>query len=143
MKETVGQRLRRLRKDKKLTQAELAKKAGVGQSAIGNIEAGTRGYGISVVAIAKALDTSPDYLQMERYPRADDGPGTDPQQTSERNGTATLSEALTALEMALGHVDEPAIAMIQIQIGELLRGKQAVEHTEGVIRALLVQKKRA
>ena len=64
MNETIGQRLKRLRKDKGLTQVQLAKKSGVGQSAIGNIEAGMRGYGISVLAIAKVLETTPDYLQL-------------------------------------------------------------------------------
>ncbi len=48
MEETVGQRLRRLRKE-----------AGLTQSAIGNIEAGTRGYGASVVVIAKAVHQPP------------------------------------------------------------------------------------
>lgn len=71
MEETLGERLRRLRKEKNLTQVELAKKSGVGQSAIGNIEAGTRGYGVSVLAIAKALETSPEYLQMDKgHPHA-------------------------------------------------------------------------
>ena len=65
MRETLGQRLKRLRKAKGLTQVQLASIASVGQSAIGNIEAGTRGYGASVVPIAKALDTTPEYLQME------------------------------------------------------------------------------
>lgn len=66
MDETIGERLRKLRKAKNWTQVELAKASGVGQSAIGNIEAGTRGYGVSIVAIAKALDTNPEYLKMEK-----------------------------------------------------------------------------
>ena len=40
MEETLGQRLARLRKGKQLTQGQLAEIAGIGQSAIGNIESG-------------------------------------------------------------------------------------------------------
>lgn len=62
--ETTGSRLRRLRKAKGLTQAQLASKVGLGQSAIGNIEAGTRGYGASVATIADALGVSAGYLLL-------------------------------------------------------------------------------
>lgn len=64
MEETIGERLKRLRIAAKLTQAKLAKDANIGQSAIGNIEAGTRGYGASVVAIAKVLGVTPEHLQL-------------------------------------------------------------------------------
>lgn len=64
--ETIGERLKRLREAKRLSQSALAKAAGFkSQGAIGNIEAGTRGYGDSVVDIARALGTNPDYLRMD------------------------------------------------------------------------------
>lgn len=63
--ETMAQRLKRLREAKKLSQTGLAALSGVGQSAIGNIEADIRGYGSSVVAIARALGTTPEYLQLK------------------------------------------------------------------------------
>jgi len=62
--ETIGERLKRLRKEAGLTQAQLAAKVGLAQSAIGNIEAGTRGYGASILLIAEALKTEPGFLQM-------------------------------------------------------------------------------
>lgn len=68
MDETQGKRLLRMRKAKGLTQKELGKLAGIGQTAIANIESDSRGYGLSVVAIAKALETTPEYLQMEKKP---------------------------------------------------------------------------
>lgn len=65
--ETTGERLKRLREAKGLSQSELAKRAGLkSQGAIGNIERGTRGYGGSIVAIARELDTTPAYLTLER-----------------------------------------------------------------------------
>lgn len=64
--ETQAQRLTRLRKAKGLTQAQLAALAGFrGQGAIGNIERGTRGYGASIVDVARVLGTNPNYLRME------------------------------------------------------------------------------
>lgn len=65
MDETQGARLQRLRKSKRLSQAKLASLVGVGQSAIGNVEANIRGYGKNVVAVASVLEVSPDYLLME------------------------------------------------------------------------------
>ena len=63
--ETVGQRLKRLRDAKGWSQAKLAKEAGLkSQGTVGNIEAGTRGYGESIVDIARALGTTPDYLRL-------------------------------------------------------------------------------
>lgn len=63
--ETQGERLARLRKERGLSQAALARQVGLsGQGAIGNIERDTRGYGASVVLIAKVLGTTPEYLQM-------------------------------------------------------------------------------
>lgn len=61
--ETIGQRLKRLRTEKKLTQAQLASAAGLSsQSSIGNIENDTRGYGASIIKIAAILEVTPDYL---------------------------------------------------------------------------------
>ena len=64
MIDTEGLRLARLRKTAKLTQAGLAKKAGCSIGTIGNIESGIRGYGESVVSIARALEVTPEYLQL-------------------------------------------------------------------------------
>lgn len=65
MNETLGTRLKRLRQAAKLTQTALARKVGLAQGQIGNIETDARGYGLSVVAIAQALGTSPEYLTLE------------------------------------------------------------------------------
>lgn len=64
-KETLGARLRATRKAKQLTQAQLAQRAGLTQGTIGNIESGIRGYGESLLDIAKALEVDPAYLRGE------------------------------------------------------------------------------
>ena len=63
MNEANGQRLRRLREAKNLTQTELGNMVGLKQSTVGMIERGKRGYGISVVKIASALNVTPEELQ--------------------------------------------------------------------------------
>ncbi len=64
--ETPGQRLKRLRKAKELTQAQLATQAGLNsQSAITMVESGKRGLGRSVIAVAKILGVPPEYLLCE------------------------------------------------------------------------------
>ena len=57
-------KLRRLRKEKRLTQAQLAEKAGMSNGAISNYESGKRkniSY-VVVFSIARALDVSPSDL---------------------------------------------------------------------------------
>lgn len=63
--ETIGQRLKKIRTARGLSQAKLADRAGVSQGTIGNIESEQRGYGESIVDIAAALQTTPRYLRLE------------------------------------------------------------------------------
>jgi transcriptional regulator with XRE-family HTH domain len=63
--DTLGKRLKKAREYAKLTQAALAEKAGVAQSAVSRIEreeADTSGY---VVLFAKICGVSPDWLALE------------------------------------------------------------------------------
>lgn len=59
---TLATRLAWAREQKKLSQAELAKKSGVSQSTIGNLEAGIRLTARSITAIATALGVNPVWL---------------------------------------------------------------------------------
>lgn len=63
--ETIGERLKRLRKERGLTQAALASAARISQGTVGNIESGLRGYGESIVDLAAALNVTPEYLRLE------------------------------------------------------------------------------
>ena len=61
--ETIGQRLARLRKKKKMTQQELAEKIGVQRYLIANYEQGrTRIYDEMLIRLALELDCTVDYL---------------------------------------------------------------------------------
>lgn len=105
--ETIGERLARLRATKALSQGALAKAAGLkSQGTIGNIEAGTRGYGESIVDIARALGVSPEYLRCETD---DDGltpsPAPAPRETpgDDPSGPPDLVIAQYSAGGAMGH----------------------------------------
>lgn len=61
--ETLAQRLIAAREAKEWSQPELAKKAGVSQSTIGNLEAGLRKRPRELLAIAHALGVEPRWLE--------------------------------------------------------------------------------
>jgi len=59
----LGQRVAKLRRDRGLTQEQLAEKMGVSRNHIADIELGTRNTGIwSFLLIARALDLAPPEL---------------------------------------------------------------------------------
>lgn len=60
--DTLSKRLREERERAKLTQQELAKKAGCGQSLIGNLESGAQKSSAKIPLIAAALGVSALYL---------------------------------------------------------------------------------
>ncbi|WP_251547209.1 helix-turn-helix domain-containing protein [Pumilibacter intestinalis] len=61
--ETFIERLKELRIEKKLSQAQLAKETGLTQSAIATWEVGKRVPGaLAIIALAKYFNVSSDYL---------------------------------------------------------------------------------
>ena len=60
--ETFGDRVRKKRIELGLSQAELAKKVGTGQSTIGQIENGRNKTFRDILNLARVLNTTPDYL---------------------------------------------------------------------------------
>ncbi|GAB3797322.1 hypothetical protein GCM10028868_18390 [Virgibacillus kimchii] len=66
-KEKVGFRMREIRKEKKLTQVDFAKKAGISTNYYASIEQGRNSPSVEVLErIAKALDVSVLYLLNDR-----------------------------------------------------------------------------
>lgn len=59
---TFGERLAKLREGKNLSQAKLAKLAGVPQSTIAQIETGRNKSTKKIIELAEVLDTTPNYL---------------------------------------------------------------------------------
>jgi phage repressor protein C with HTH and peptisase S24 domain len=65
---SIGNRVRQARKDAKMTQGELASKAGIKQSTISDLELGKSQGSTSVASIATALGVSPLWLETGRGP---------------------------------------------------------------------------
>ena len=60
----IGIRVKNLRKKRNLTQAELAELSGIAQQSLQKIESGKIKKPKSIEIMAKALDTTPEYLQF-------------------------------------------------------------------------------
>jgi len=72
LRASFGQRIKRLRKDAKLTQEQLAERAGVSTSTITRIEQGERGVSTKTEkALAQALGTSFERLRTTGRTAAD------------------------------------------------------------------------
>jgi len=89
---TLKERLIFARELRKLTQAELAKKSKCGQSAIGNVESGTRNTLRNLVLVARALRVSADWLFDGKGP----APAADEDQLNWANQANSPRLVLTA-----------------------------------------------
>lgn len=59
----LGNRIEKLRRQRRLTQEQLAEQAGISAAFMGHIERGTRVASLAtLVAICNALEASPEYL---------------------------------------------------------------------------------
>lgn len=68
----LGERIRKARKQKKLTQEQLAEACDLSTAHIGHIERGTRALSIeSLITISEVLDVSTDYLLLDISNSAD------------------------------------------------------------------------
>ncbi|HWZ47324.1 MAG TPA: S24 family peptidase [Herbaspirillum sp.] len=77
--ETLAKRLRWARNQKRLSQEELGKLAGVSQSTIGNLEAGTRASARKIASIAAALGVDALWLaEGKQRPAVRPGPSIEP-----------------------------------------------------------------
>lgn len=62
---SIGQRIRKARKERQLTQEELAEKVGVGNQHISDIERGLTGMSIgTLIDICTALDADTNYILL-------------------------------------------------------------------------------
>lgn len=61
--ETVGERLARSRIDAGLTQAELARQAGIGRATVERLEAGRSAQMSSLIRVLRVLDLLDDFLR--------------------------------------------------------------------------------
>lgn len=100
--DTIGSRLREARKARGLSQEELAKRAGVGQSAVGNIESGRSNGAETLHKFAAVLGYRLRWLEVGDGPREGAGPAKSP----------PLAAVLT--ELARSIAARPRIDRIQL-----------------------------
>lgn len=99
----IADRLKEAREELGLTQPQLAAKAGVSPGAIGNIEAGIRKRPRELLAIAKAADVRPEWLQNGTPPKR-------PQKTPSATSTNGFENVMPA---DIGATRVPVITYIQ------------------------------
>jgi transcriptional regulator with XRE-family HTH domain len=71
--QTIGDRIRAVRRERKLTQGELGKKSGCSTSTISDLENGHMAETTYIVSIAQSLNVSPSWLESgkgDRLPSA-------------------------------------------------------------------------
>lgn len=61
---SIGERIKKRRKELGLTQAELSEIIGIAQQSLQSIESGKIGKPRKIIALAEALETTPEYLQF-------------------------------------------------------------------------------
>lgn len=74
MKSTLGERVRKARLERKLSQKKLAKLSGLEQPTISNIETGRNASSSQVVALARTLNKSAQWLADEIGPESPNSP---------------------------------------------------------------------
>lgn len=124
--ETQGERLKRLREEKKLSQTKLASAADVSQGTIGNLEAGTRSYGKSIVGIAQALGVSADYLQCLTEVRSQTAPASQVVQIKPRQAGALAIVELGALMEAMTPLHRKMAALVLEELSKAPEKAQAL-----------------
>jgi len=103
---TLAVRLQWARTKKNLSQEALAKKAGVSQSTIGNLESGLRQTARRITAIADILEVNPMWLS--------DGKGSPdpthaPNRTESSDAKKQLSEEAMAVATAFDRLDDKVL----------------------------------
>lgn len=99
---TLKERLIFARELRKLTQADLAKKAKCAQSAIGNVESGTRHTLRNLVLVARALRVSADWLFDGKGPE----PDVDERNANWANAVISPRRVITANESGISTIDD-------------------------------------
>ena len=133
---TIAIRLAQARTALGKTQGQLAHDAGVSQGTIGNIEAGARKAPRELLAIAKALGVSPEWLKT----------GKGPQAATVAPQTALPAQDQPALDLtaALGLVLDALAAMptarwdsVQVQLAKVVRTPEMRDETLSELLFLL------
>lgn len=126
--ETLGNRVAAVRKERKLSQAELARLAGVAPGTIGNLESGTRKAPRELLALADALGISPQWLKTGKGPIE-----TDAAAPSDHQKRAvpkySLLDAARQIALAMLNADRITRELVARIIPDLILKPEACEVT--------------
>lgn len=104
--EALGSRIRKLRKEKRLTQESLAERCEISTAFIGHIERGTRKLSIETLSrIAQELNASTDYLLFGSQ-APDSGLLLHISSILEKKEQSKAHSLLTAVKILSEHLDE-------------------------------------
>jgi len=131
---TISDRIAQARLDANLTQAQLARLAGVQQSTIGNIEAGLRKRPRELLAIAAALKVDPGWLQSGKPTSL---PATAPQPVAASPEPPTLEDALHLVLSMLGTLPQARYVSVRAQLDQWIAEPDRRGEIEGELLALM------
>ena len=118
----LAYRLKLIRGERGLTQEQLAERAGISQSAIGNIESGHRKRPRDLVAIATALGVTPEWLETGHSGLVA------PEQTFEKRACAPEPQSIRLAMELLGRLAIKQRPTLRKNLGNLL--VELVEHPD-------------
>jgi len=101
---SLGERVRKARKQKRLTQEQLAEACNLSTAHIGHIERGTRALSIeSLITLSEVLDVSTDYLLMD----------------ISNNNSKTISGLVNAIDTVRSDKTEKLYSVLKILIDNI------------------------
>jgi transcriptional regulator with XRE-family HTH domain len=125
----IGERMRRERREKKISQDELARRVGVTQGLISQIENGTNDSSKYLTTIARELDVSPDWLETGRGEK------------KRREVVGPMSRAYPPeLEETLATLRDPAGSGVVVVVFRDVNGTQVSIKLQDAAARMLAQK---
>jgi len=133
----IAERLKQTRKALGFTQAELASRVGVSQSAIGNIEAGLRERPRELLSIADVLGVDPSWLETGKNREKQQDIDVIPIMRQQRD--TDLLRSLKRVSSALLHADDLTLDQVRPLLTRLVDTPERNAEIVPRLHALLAQ----
>ena len=128
----IGKRVRARRNAMNLTQAQLAARAGITQGAVGNFETGARQNPRALLALARALAVSPQWLESGRGSPDDPSPPPAPSAAEDH----PVAYAVEVLAHALDAMETPGRDQVEQLLQTLARAPDSAKAKAALVSAL-------